>query len=176
MGSVQKSNSVSMDCLDLFHTIVINILQNFKRIVPFSICSPTTNYQLYLLLNSTIMDYPYHLFANKFEVFQSEVDQMFYYTNRRQYLSARKHVLNNIFDKNVKGIYFTKLKKQVGEFREITEPICAFVRLKDAVTFSNLTEVPVPTRFIFLYLGPPVKLKLYLLTQQVVYFLFVLKT
>ncbi|PIO58248.1 band 3 cytoplasmic domain protein, partial [Teladorsagia circumcincta] len=32
--------------------------------------------------------------------------------------------------------------------------ICAFVRLKTANVLGDLTEVPVPTRFIFLMLGP----------------------
>ena len=32
--------------------------------------------------------------------------------------------------------------------------ICAFIRLKKAHQLGDLTEVPVPSRFIFLLLGP----------------------
>ncbi|XP_062518366.1 sodium-driven chloride bicarbonate exchanger-like isoform X2 [Corticium candelabrum] len=42
----------------------------------------------------------------------------------------------------------------VGELNFLTEPLIAFVRLHDAVTLGDLTEIPLPTRFIFLLLGP----------------------
>lgn len=42
----------------------------------------------------------------------------------------------------------------VGELNFLTEPLIAFVRLRNAVTLGDLTEVPLPTRFIFLLLGP----------------------
>ena len=60
----------------------------------------------------------------------------------------------DFFDDVEPGPFFN----QVGEFRELTEPICGFIRLRDPVTFSDLTEVPVPTRFVFLYIGPPVRI------------------
>ncbi|KAG7232899.1 hypothetical protein INR49_007963 [Caranx melampygus] len=42
----------------------------------------------------------------------------------------------------------------VGEVDFLERPIIAFIRLSPAVLLSGLTEVPVPTRFLFLLLGP----------------------
>uniref|UniRef100_A0A8C8DXB2 Anion exchange protein n=1 Tax=Oryzias sinensis TaxID=183150 RepID=A0A8C8DXB2_9TELE len=42
----------------------------------------------------------------------------------------------------------------VGEVDFLEKPIIAFVRLLPAVLITGLTEVPVPTRFLFLLLGP----------------------
>uniref|UniRef100_A0A8C9SLU6 Anion exchange protein n=1 Tax=Scleropages formosus TaxID=113540 RepID=A0A8C9SLU6_SCLFO len=42
----------------------------------------------------------------------------------------------------------------VGEVDFLEKPIVAFVRLSPAVLLTGLTEVPVPTRFLFLLLGP----------------------
>ncbi|XP_040900856.1 sodium bicarbonate cotransporter 3-like isoform X1 [Toxotes jaculatrix] len=42
----------------------------------------------------------------------------------------------------------------VGEVDFLERPIIAFVRLSPAVLLTGLTEVPVPTRFLFLLLGP----------------------
>ncbi|XP_077159872.1 sodium bicarbonate cotransporter 3 isoform X4 [Paroedura picta] len=42
----------------------------------------------------------------------------------------------------------------VGEVDFLERPIIAFVRLSPAVLLTGLTEVPVPTRFLFILLGP----------------------
>ncbi|XP_041104241.1 sodium bicarbonate cotransporter 3-like isoform X9 [Polyodon spathula] len=42
----------------------------------------------------------------------------------------------------------------VGEVDFLERPIIAFIRLSPAVLLNGLTEVPVPTRFLFLLLGP----------------------
>nr|XP_046159402.1 sodium bicarbonate cotransporter 3-like isoform X2 [Oncorhynchus gorbuscha] len=42
----------------------------------------------------------------------------------------------------------------VGEVEFLERPIIAFIRLSPAVLLTGLTEVPVPTRFLFLLLGP----------------------
>ncbi|KAG5271748.1 hypothetical protein AALO_G00183570 [Alosa alosa] len=42
----------------------------------------------------------------------------------------------------------------VGEVDFLERPIIAFLRLSPAVLLTGLTEVPVPTRFLFLLLGP----------------------
>uniref|UniRef100_A0A8C4LGY6 Anion exchange protein n=1 Tax=Equus asinus asinus TaxID=83772 RepID=A0A8C4LGY6_EQUAS len=42
----------------------------------------------------------------------------------------------------------------VGEVDSLDHPIVAFVRLSPAVLLSGLTEVPIPTRFLFILLGP----------------------
>ncbi|EGT33986.1 hypothetical protein CAEBREN_32445 [Caenorhabditis brenneri] len=42
----------------------------------------------------------------------------------------------------------------IGEVDFLTRHICCFIRLKNANQLGDLTEVPVPTRFIFLLLGP----------------------
>ncbi|KAF6778131.1 hypothetical protein AHF37_02402 [Paragonimus kellicotti] len=41
----------------------------------------------------------------------------------------------------------------IGETVFLTAPITVFIRLRDAVILSDLTEVPVPTRFMFVHLG-----------------------
>ncbi|KAL1767435.1 electroneutral sodium bicarbonate exchanger 1 isoform X1 [Sigmodon hispidus] len=42
----------------------------------------------------------------------------------------------------------------VGEVDALDRPIVAFVRLSPAVLLTGLTEVPIPTRFLFILLGP----------------------
>ncbi|KAJ8005862.1 hypothetical protein DPEC_G00122320 [Dallia pectoralis] len=49
----------------------------------------------------------------------------------------------------------------VGEVDFLDKPFVAFVRLAQATTLGGLTEVPVPTRFLFLLLGPTGKAKSY---------------
>lgn len=43
----------------------------------------------------------------------------------------------------------------VGEVDFLDKAVSAFVRLNKATIVGDLTEVPVPTRFVFLLLGPP---------------------
>lgn len=43
----------------------------------------------------------------------------------------------------------------VGEVDFLTSPISVFIRLGKAVRLGDLTEVALPTRFIFILLGPP---------------------
>uniref|UniRef100_A0A8C2AFU3 Anion exchange protein n=1 Tax=Cyprinus carpio TaxID=7962 RepID=A0A8C2AFU3_CYPCA len=49
----------------------------------------------------------------------------------------------------------------VGEVDFLEKPFVSFVRLSQATTLGGLTEVPVPTRFLFVLLGPPGKAKSY---------------
>jgi len=42
----------------------------------------------------------------------------------------------------------------VGEVDYLDKPVSAFIRLRNSTFFGDLTEVPVPTRFIFVLLGP----------------------
>ncbi|XP_037835506.1 electrogenic sodium bicarbonate cotransporter 1 isoform X1 [Kryptolebias marmoratus] len=49
----------------------------------------------------------------------------------------------------------------VGEVDFLETPFVAFVRLQQAVMLGALTEVPVPTRFLFVLLGPKGKSKSY---------------
>ena len=44
----------------------------------------------------------------------------------------------------------------VGELNVLEKPLSAFIRLQEASILGDLTEVPVPTRFIFILLGPAV--------------------
>lgn len=44
----------------------------------------------------------------------------------------------------------------VGEVDCLDKPVSAFIRLSTPVVLGDLTEVPVPTRFIFILLGPVV--------------------
>ncbi|XP_055376644.1 electrogenic sodium bicarbonate cotransporter 1 isoform X3 [Condylostylus longicornis] len=43
----------------------------------------------------------------------------------------------------------------VGEVDFLEKTLSAFIRLRQATVMGNLTEVPVPTRFLFILLGPP---------------------
>ncbi|XP_062870830.1 electrogenic sodium bicarbonate cotransporter 4 [Trichomycterus rosablanca] len=49
----------------------------------------------------------------------------------------------------------------IGEVDFLEKPFVAFVRLAQATTLGGLTEVPVPTRFLFVLLGPNGKVKSY---------------
>ncbi|TNN43013.1 Electrogenic sodium bicarbonate cotransporter 4 [Liparis tanakae] len=49
----------------------------------------------------------------------------------------------------------------VGEVDFLSKPFVSFVRLAQATTLGGLTEVPVPTRFLFILLGPHGKTKSY---------------
>ncbi|CAF4224466.1 unnamed protein product [Rotaria socialis] len=42
----------------------------------------------------------------------------------------------------------------IGSMRHLTRPIMAFVRLSEGQVIDNMTEVPLPVRFIFLLIGP----------------------
>jgi len=42
----------------------------------------------------------------------------------------------------------------VGELESLKYPVTAFIRLQEARPIGDLTEVPLPTKFIFLHLGP----------------------
>ncbi|KAM8885312.1 electrogenic sodium bicarbonate cotransporter 1-like isoform 2-T2 [Spinachia spinachia] len=80
--------------------------------------------------------------------------------------------LNDISDKPEKEQLRNKFMKKlprdaeasnvlVGEVDFLDAPFVAFVRLEQAVMLGALTEVPVPTRFLFILLGPKGKAKSY---------------
>ncbi|XP_019731746.1 electrogenic sodium bicarbonate cotransporter 1 isoform X2 [Hippocampus comes] len=80
--------------------------------------------------------------------------------------------LNDISDKPEKDQLRNKFMKKlprdaeasnvlVGEVDYLDAPFVAFVRLRQAVMLGALTEVPVPTRFLFVLLGPKGKAKSY---------------
>ncbi|KAL2099654.1 hypothetical protein ACEWY4_004048 [Coilia grayii] len=80
--------------------------------------------------------------------------------------------LNDLSDKPEKDQLQNKFMKKlprdaeasnvlVGEVDFLDAPFVAFVRLQQAVMFGALTEVPVPTRFLFILLGPKGKAKSY---------------
>ncbi|CAL8250112.1 unnamed protein product [Boreogadus saida] len=80
--------------------------------------------------------------------------------------------MNDISDKPEKDQLRNKFMKKlprdaeasnvlVGEVDFLDAPFVAFVRLQQAVMLGALTEVPVPTRFLFILLGPKGKAKAY---------------
>ncbi|XP_054466830.1 solute carrier family 4 member 4a [Anoplopoma fimbria] len=80
--------------------------------------------------------------------------------------------MNDISDKPEKEQLRNKFMKKlprdaeasnvlVGEVDFLDSPFVAFVRLQQAVMLGALTEVPVPTRFLFILLGPKGKAKSY---------------
>ena len=54
----------------------------------------------------------------------------------------------------------------VGEVDFLDKPVSAFIRLTNAFVLGDLTEVPVPTRFIFILLGPVVSIRLHLFVKN----------
>ncbi|KAL3062453.1 hypothetical protein OYC64_002290 [Pagothenia borchgrevinki] len=80
--------------------------------------------------------------------------------------------MNDISDKPEKDQLRNKFMKKlprdaeasnvlVGEVDFLDSPFVAFVRLQQAVMLGALTEVPVPTRFLFILLGPKGKANSY---------------
>ena len=53
----------------------------------------------------------------------------------------------------------------VGQVDFLEKPISAFVRLSEAVFLSDLTEVPIPSRFIYILLGPTVIVRMLILFE-----------
>jgi sodium bicarbonate cotransporter 7 len=49
----------------------------------------------------------------------------------------------------------------IGEVESLTHQLIAFIRLSKSVLLGDLTEVPVPTRFMFILLGPTGQLPRY---------------
>jgi sodium bicarbonate transporter 10 len=63
--------------------------------------------------------------------------------------------MNSHFMKKLpKGVEATNIL--VGDLAVLDKPISVLIRLNEAVPLGDLTEVPVPTRFIFVLLGPAV--------------------
>jgi len=64
-----------------------------------------------------------------------------------------EHKVNSHFMKKIpKGAEASNIL--VGEVDFLEKPLSAFIRLQEATILGDLTEVPVPTRFLFVLLGP----------------------
>eukprot|EP00090_Calanus_glacialis_P043036 TRINITY_DN7620_c0_g1_i1.p1 TRINITY_DN7620_c0_g1~~TRINITY_DN7620_c0_g1_i1.p1 ORF type:complete len:1137 (-),score=226.79 TRINITY_DN7620_c0_g1_i1:1450-4860(-) len=64
-----------------------------------------------------------------------------------------EHKVNSHFMKKIpKGAEASNIL--VGEVDFLEKPLSAFIRLQEATILGDLTEVPVPTRFMFILLGP----------------------
>ncbi|XP_051976874.1 electrogenic sodium bicarbonate cotransporter 4-like [Xyrauchen texanus] len=88
------------------------------------------------------------------------------------YRHAQSRSMNDIADSpstdQLKNKFMKKIPRDaeasnvlVGEVDFLEKPFVAFIRLAQATTLGGLTEVPVPTRFLFVLLGPPGKAKSY---------------
>ena len=78
-------------------------------------------------------------------------------------LSANKSA-DNLDEETTNSHFLKKIPKgaeaaniMVGEVDFLTKPISVFIRLGKAVRLGDLTEVALPTRFIFILLGPPIE-------------------
>ena len=70
-------------------------------------------------------------------------------------LTSKGHEVNHHFMKKLpKDAEASNIL--VGELEELVAPVSAFIRLNTAIDLGDLTEVPLPTRFIFILLGPNV--------------------
>ncbi|XP_063066052.1 electrogenic sodium bicarbonate cotransporter 4 isoform X2 [Engraulis encrasicolus] len=85
---------------------------------------------------------------------------------------AQSHSMTDISDTpstdQLKNKFMKKIPRDaeasnvlIGEVDFLEKPFVAFVRLAQATTLGGLTEVPVPTRFLFVLLGPPGRAKSY---------------
>ncbi|NXO65838.1 S4A5 protein, partial [Phainopepla nitens] len=85
---------------------------------------------------------------------------------------AQSRSMNDISDTpstdQLKNKFIKKIPKDaeasnvlVGEVEFLEKPFVAFVRLLQATMLGGVTEVPVPTRFLFILLGPAGKAKSY---------------
>uniref|UniRef100_A0A674ACL2 Anion exchange protein n=1 Tax=Salmo trutta TaxID=8032 RepID=A0A674ACL2_SALTR len=85
---------------------------------------------------------------------------------------SQSRSMNDISDKpstdQMKNKFMKKIPRDaeasnvlIGEVDFLDKPFVAFVRLAQATTLGGLTEVPVPTRFLFVLLGPHGKGKSY---------------
>lgn len=72
---------------------------------------------------------------------------------KTEYLSILKQLNQQFMKKIPDGSEAANIL--VGELDCLKYQITAFVRLTEARSIGDLTEVPLPTRFIFLLLGPP---------------------
>jgi len=68
--------------------------------------------------------------------------------NNKEHTARNSHFMKKI----PKGAEASNIL--VGELNVLDKPLSAFIRLSQAVILGDLTEVPVPTRFIFILLGP----------------------
>ncbi|XP_060927122.1 electrogenic sodium bicarbonate cotransporter 4 isoform X1 [Limanda limanda] len=93
-------------------------------------------------------------------------------TNYGRLRHAQSRSMNDIADTpstdQLKNKFMKKIPRDaeasnvlVGEVDFLDKPFVAFVRLAQATTLGGLTEVPVPTRFLFVLLGPQGKAKSY---------------
>ncbi|XP_054867403.1 electrogenic sodium bicarbonate cotransporter 4 isoform X2 [Amphiprion ocellaris] len=93
-------------------------------------------------------------------------------TNYGRLRHAQSRSMNDIADTpstdQLKNKFMKKIPRDaeasnvlVGEVDFLNKPFVAFVRLAQATTLGGLTEVPVPTRFLFILLGPQGRAKSY---------------
>ncbi|XP_060765598.1 electrogenic sodium bicarbonate cotransporter 4 [Neoarius graeffei] len=86
--------------------------------------------------------------------------------------NAQSHSMNDISitpsSDQLKNKFMKKIPRDaeasnvlIGEVDFLDKPFVAFVRLAQATMLGGLTEVPVPTRFLFILLGPHSKVKSY---------------
>lgn len=66
-------------------------------------------------------------------------------------------LLQTIASARLTGLSRSFSARTVGEVDFLERPISIFIRLKNSVMLGDLTEVPVPTRFLFILLGPKSK-------------------
>nr|DBA30752.1 TPA: hypothetical protein GDO54_006700 [Pyxicephalus adspersus] len=79
---------------------------------------------------------------------------------RKSRIKILKDILKNTFRKKIpKDTEAANVL--VGEAEFMEQPFAAFVRLKEATVLSSLTEVALPSRFIFILIGPRNKPKAY---------------
>uniref|UniRef100_A0A8C3AE79 Anion exchange protein n=1 Tax=Cyclopterus lumpus TaxID=8103 RepID=A0A8C3AE79_CYCLU len=81
---------------------------------------------------------------------------------------AQSRSMNDISDTPSTDQFMKKIPRDaeasnvlIGEVDFLDKPFVSFVRLAQATTLGGLTEVPVPTRFLFILLGPHGKTKSY---------------
>ncbi|XP_074039616.1 electroneutral sodium bicarbonate exchanger 1 isoform X2 [Leptinotarsa decemlineata] len=75
------------------------------------------------------------------------------YFTKKEKNNQRKYKSNMSFMRKIpSGAEATNIL--VGEVNFLDKPMSAFIRLNTGVILDNLTEVPLPTRFLFILIGP----------------------
>ncbi|XP_055376654.1 electroneutral sodium bicarbonate exchanger 1 isoform X10 [Condylostylus longicornis] len=90
--------------------------------------------------------------SNKKKMISSPSSQSMHRNTSDSNLNDQKHNLN-FMRKIPPGAEASNIL--VGEVDFLEKTLSAFIRLRQATVMGNLTEVPVPTRFLFILLGPP---------------------
>uniref|UniRef100_A0A3B5MJW3 Anion exchange protein n=1 Tax=Xiphophorus couchianus TaxID=32473 RepID=A0A3B5MJW3_9TELE len=134
------------------------------KAIKAALLSLSCRWHVFIILKWKILDESYTLHKSSCELSFDPDDTLCCSTA----LHIHPYILSLQFVPQLKNKFMKKLPRDaeasnvlVGEVDFLETPFVAFVRLQQAVMLGALTEVPVPTRFMFVLLGPKGKSKSY---------------